>query len=72
MGFNHHYFSNLENLKSEYNNIGLEAFIKRYRKYDAVTGPSECFRFLEEKQKEYELQQISLVDKGQDDKTIES
>jgi hypothetical protein len=65
MGFNHCYLTSVENLQLELNNVGLELFIKRYRKYDALTGPSECFRFIEEKIKEYELQQISLVDKGQ-------
>jgi hypothetical protein len=69
MGFNHCYFSSLENLQSEYDNVGLERFVKRYRKYDALTGPSECFRFLEEKQKEYELQSIQVVDKGEETKT---
>jgi len=69
MGFNHCYFSSLENLQSEYDNVGLERFVKRYRKYDALTGPSECFRFLEEKQKEYELQSIQVVDKGKKKKT---
>jgi hypothetical protein len=69
MGFNHCYFSSLENLQSEYDNVGLERFVKRYRKYDALTGPSECFRFLEEKQKEYELQSIQVVDKGKKTKT---
>jgi len=69
MGFNHCYISSVENLQSELNNVGLELFIKRYRKYDAITGPSESFRFLEEKQKEYELQSIQVVDKGKETKT---
>lgn len=65
MGFNHCYLSNVENLQNELNILGLERFIKSYRKYDALTGPSECFRFLEQKIEEYELQQIQVVDKGQ-------
>ena len=65
MGFNHCYLSNVENLQNELNNVGLERFIKSYRKYDALTGPSECFRFLEQKIEEYELQQIQMVDKRQ-------
>ena len=36
-----------------------------YRSYDALTGPSECFEFIEEKIKEYELQQVQVVDKGE-------
>lgn len=69
MGFNHCYLSNVENLQNELNNVGLERFIKSYRKYDALTGPSQCFRFLESKIEEYELQQIQVVDKGQSEQT---
>jgi hypothetical protein len=54
MGFNHCYLSNVENLQKEYESVGLENFVKRYRKYDAITGPTECFNFLDEKRKEYE------------------
>ena len=35
-------------------NVGLEKFIKTYRSYDALTGPGECFRFIEQKIEEYE------------------
>lgn len=69
MGFNHCYLSSVENLQNELNNVGLEKFINSYRKYDALTGPSECFRFIEEKIEEYELQQIQVVDKGQSEQT---
>ncbi|MEY4334729.1 MAG: hypothetical protein RLZZ196_3479 [Bacteroidota bacterium] len=69
MGFNHCYLSSIENLQNELNNKGLENFIKSYRKYDALTGPSECFRFLEQKIEEYELQQIQVVDKGENEQT---
>ena len=54
MGFNHCYISSVENLQLELDMVGLETFVKRYRKYDAITGPSESFRFLEDKIKEYE------------------
>lgn len=54
MGFNHCYISSVENLQLELEMWGLETFVKRYRKYDAITGPSESFRFLEDKVKEYE------------------
>lgn len=64
MGFNHCYISSVEKLQTEFESKGLEQFVKSYRKYDAISGPSESFRFLEEKQKEYELQQIPMVDKG--------
>ena len=54
MGYNHCYLSNVDNLQNELNNVGLEKFIKTYRSYDALTGPGECFRFIEEKIEEYE------------------
>lgn len=54
MGFNHCYISSVENLQLELNNVGLETFVKRYRKYECITGPGESFTFLEEKIKEYE------------------
>lgn len=72
MGFNHCYISSVENLQSELDNVGLEQFVKRYRKYEAITGPSESFRFLEEKQKEYELQSIQMVDEGEKKETTKS
>jgi hypothetical protein len=61
-----------DHLQKEFDNIGLEAFIKHYKKYDCLLGPSESFRFLEEKQKEYELQSLQVVDKRQKEKTIEA
>ena len=72
MGFNHCYISSVENLQSEFESKGLEQFVKSYRKYDAITGPSESFRFLEDKVKEYELQQIQMVDKGENNQTTTS
>ena len=69
MGFNHCYLTNIENLQTHLDNVGLEKFIKMYRSYDALTGPSECFEFIEEKIKENELQQISMVDKGETEQT---
>jgi|APGre2960657404_1045060.scaffolds.fasta_scaffold114234_2 hypothetical protein len=54
MGFNHCYLTNVEDLQRYLDNVGLEKFIKTYRSYDALTGPSECFEFLENKIKENE------------------
>ena len=65
MGFNHCYLTSVKDLQNHLNNVGLEKFIKTYRSYDALTGPSECFAFIEEKIKEYELQQVQVVDKGE-------
>ena len=69
MGFNHCYLTSVEDLQKYLDNVGLEKFIKTYRSYDALTGPSECFKFLEDKIEENELQQISLVDKGETEQT---
>ena len=69
MGFNHCYLTSVKDLQNHLDNVGLEKFIKTYRSYDALTGPSECFKFLEDKIEENELQQISLVDKGETEQT---
>ena len=69
MGFNHCYLTNVEDLQKYLDNVGLEKFIKTYRSYDALSGPSECFEFIEEKIKENELQQISMVDKRETEQT---
>ena len=69
MGFNHCYLTSVKDLELHLDNVGLEKFIKMYRSYDALTGPSECFEFIEEKIKENELQQISMVDKGETEQT---
>ena len=54
MGFNHCYLTSVKDLERHLDNVGLEKFIKMYRSYDALTGPSECFEFIEEKIKENE------------------
>ena len=69
MGFNHCYLTSVEDLQRTLDYVGLQKFIKTYRSYDALSGPSECFEFIEEKIKENELQQISLVDKGETKQT---
>lgn len=63
MGFNHCYLTSIENLQTHLDNVGLEKFIKTYRSYDALTGPSECFTFIEQKIEEYE-KVISDIDIG--------
>ena len=49
MGFNQCYLRKVEDLEDELNRNGLEAFVKRYEKYDSITGSSESFEFLEAK-----------------------
>ena len=64
MGFNHCYLTSIKDLERHLDNVGLEKFIKMYRSYDALTGPSECFKFIEEKIKEYEevIRNINNID----------
>jgi hypothetical protein len=54
MGFNQCYLRSVEDLKAEFQSEGLENFVKRYQKYDSITGSSESFQFLEEKINLYE------------------
>ena len=66
MGFNHCYLTSVKDLERHLENVGLKKFIKNYRSYDALTGPSECFEFIEEKIKEYE-EVINDIDIGRND-----
>lgn len=54
MGFNQCYISTIENLQKELDNVGIEVFVKRYTKYECLTGSSESMNFIEDKIKEYE------------------
>ena len=65
MGFNQCYVPDIDVLIRQYNEYGLEWVYERYQKYDCWTGSSESIDFLEQKVKEYELQQIQMVDKGE-------
>jgi hypothetical protein len=55
MGFNHCYLTSVKDLERHLENVGLEKFIKMYRSYDAVSGPSECFIFIEKKIKLWDI-----------------
>ena len=55
MGFNHCYLTSVKDLQTHLDNVGLEKFIKMYRSYDALSGPSECFTFIEEKIKLWDI-----------------
>jgi hypothetical protein len=37
----------------QFERVGLEKFVSRYRKYDSLAGSSESMDFLEQKQKEW-------------------
>ena len=64
MGFNHCYLTSVKDLQNHLDNVGLEKFIKTYRSYDALTGPSECFEFIEQKIEENEkvIRNINNID----------
>ena len=49
MGFSKIYLKDLPQLEQEFVERGLEKFVNRYGKYDALVGSSESMRFLEEK-----------------------
>jgi hypothetical protein len=65
MGFNQCYLPDIDKLKTYFESVDLKMFTDRFRKYDSWTGSSESMDFLEQKIKEYELQQIQMVDKGE-------
>ena len=53
MGFNHCYVSNILQIQKELDDFGIETFVKRYTKYDAISGDSECIDFIEGIVKKY-------------------
>ena len=69
MGFNNCYIPDIDVLIRQYEQYGLEWLYNHYRKYDCWSGSSDAMNYLESKVKEYELQQIQMVDKGQSEQT---
>ena len=67
MGFNHCYVGNILQIQKELDAIGLEKFVKRYQKYDAISGESECIDFIEQRVK---LWHTTNSDGGQKADTI--
>lgn len=53
MGFNQCYLPSIIIMQAEINTVGLETFVKRMEKYDAITGETDRMEFLENKIKEY-------------------
>ena len=41
-------------MEEEIERDGLELFVKRYGRYDSISGDSDRMKFLEDKVKEYE------------------
>lgn len=54
MGFNQCYLPSIIIMQAEIDTVGLEVFVKRMQKYEAVTGETDRMQFLEEKIEEYE------------------
>ena len=53
MGFNQCYLPSIIIMEAEIKTVGLETFIKRMQKYEAITGETDRMQFLETKIKEY-------------------
>lgn len=51
MGFNHCYVGNILQIQKELDDVGLEKFVKRYQKYDAISGESDSIDFIEKRVK---------------------
>lgn len=49
----HTHIPQVEQLLKEFENMGIETFVKRYTSYESLIGPSESIKFIEEKVKEY-------------------
>jgi hypothetical protein len=62
MGFNHCYVGNIMQIQKELDDLGLEKFVKRYQKYEAISGESECIEFIEQRVK---LWHTTNLDGGQ-------
>lgn len=53
MGFNQCFLPTIEKITEEFERVGLEQFVNKYRKYDSLAGSSESMDFLEQKQREW-------------------
>jgi len=53
MGFNHCYVSNVLQIQKELDEYGLKEFVRRYQKYDAISGDTESIDFIEGLVKKY-------------------
>ena len=47
MGYHHCNLPDLKTLKSQYESLGLDKFVARYSKCQALIGDSECVEFVE-------------------------
>ena len=53
MGFNQCYVGNILQIQKELDEYGLDEFVRRYNKYDSISGDSESIDFIEGLIKKY-------------------
>lgn len=53
MGYHHRHLPNVEQLKTELENVGAETFVKRYLKYACIIGESDRIEFVKKIIKEF-------------------
>jgi len=58
MGFNHCYVGNILYLQKELEDVGLEAFVKRYSFYEFISGDTESVEFIEQRVKLWHIIRI--------------
>ncbi len=51
MGFNQCYVGNILQVQKELDEYGLKEFVRRYSKYDSISGDSESIEFIEKRVK---------------------
>jgi hypothetical protein len=47
MGYHHCHIPDLEVLKTQYDSLGLEGFVERYKKCEFLIGDTESIRYIE-------------------------
>ena len=47
MGYHHCHIPDLETLKKEYDRLGLELFVNKYKSCETLIGDSEAMRYIE-------------------------
>ena len=62
MGFNQCYVGNILQVQKELDEYGFDEFVRRYRKYDSISGDSESIDFIE---KRIQLWHTTNLDGGQ-------
>jgi len=53
MGYHHCHIPDLVTLKKQYDTLGLDAFIVRYKNCQGIIGDSDAIKFIEDKINEF-------------------